>query len=207
MIHWFLKAKHWQIFLGYAGIFLLTMILLFSSIFSIILSVDRISEGPENFLFPFWIFLPMVLLMVYDLLYHWNVGGKLHSLIPKPGKFKISYLYWSLAFPVIFIFLIFVGVAIFAITITPEIDNPRPFLTGMIILIPLQLLAMLCQFYRIYFMARAVKSVELGRLARFDECIVECILFWFWIVGIWIIQPRINELYDKSLRNTLPEEE
>ena len=204
---WFLRAKHWQVFLGYAGIILLTMIPFYAFVFGMINSIDPYTGGFESFFLPFLVVIPTFLIMAYDLLYHWHVGTKLHGFIPDSGKFKLKYLHWSLSFPVIYIVLVVIGVAIFATSITPEFDDPRPVFIGLLFLIPLHLLAMICQFYRIYFMARTVKSVELGRLARFDECIVECLLFWFWIIGIWLIQPRVNELYEKSLRNALPAEE
>jgi hypothetical protein len=58
------------------------------------------------------------------------------------------------------------------------------------------LVAMLAGFYQIYFLAKMVKMVELQREVRFEEYLLECVLFWFYFVGIWIIQPKINQFVE-----------
>jgi hypothetical protein len=37
--------------------------------------------------------------------------------------------------------------------------------------------------------------VELQREALAGDYIVDFILFWFFIVGIWFLQPRINKIF------------
>jgi hypothetical protein len=49
-------------------------------------------------------------------------------------------------------------------------------------------------FWSMVFTARVIKSVELQRKARFEDAVAEFFLIWFFIVGLWILQPRVNRI-------------
>jgi len=36
--------------------------------------------------------------------------------------------------------------------------------------------------------------MELGRMAKFSEYLGEIVLIWFSMIGLWVIQPKLNEL-------------
>ena len=81
-------------------------------------------------------------------------------------------------------------------------DSPPP--NGMVgigigILIPLHLFSMFCMFYLLYFCSKTIKSIELKREALFGDYIGEFLLLWFFVIGIWIIQPKINKMVDKNI--------
>jgi hypothetical protein len=76
-------------------------------------------------------------------------------------------------------------IAIFAII------APRLFVA----MIPLSLLAVFCMFYNLYFVAKNLVMAETGKSAAYFDCAGPFLLLWFAIVGVWIIQPRINRLY------------
>ena len=200
MIEWFLRAKHWQLALIFMAIFALMPIFFASYFINVINNTDPFMNDPAAMHFPFWMFVPLVLLLAYDFLYYWSVGMGLHGLIKEPGKLKLKYLQWALAYPIIYM-SVALGLSLtFVFSVDGMLFEPGPnMIVIMLLAIPLHLLAIFCGFYKIYFMARLVKSVELGRTARLDEAIVEGVLFWFYFIGIWIIQPKVNEFYEKSL--------
>ena len=49
--------------------------------------------------------------------------------------------------------------------------------------------------YVLHTLAKCLVTVEQQRHVVFNDFFLEFILFWFWIVGIWILQPRINEIF------------
>ena len=47
-------------------------------------------------------------------------------------------------------------------------------------------------------LAKLMKTAELQRKPDGDEFIGEFFLFWFFFVGIWILQPRINKMFEQE---------
>jgi len=64
------------------------------------------------------------------------------------------------------------------------------------IIIPLHLFSMFCIFYTLYFVAKTFKTVELQREVKFSDFAGEFFLIWFYPIGIWIIQPKINKFIE-----------
>ena len=61
-----------------------------------------------------------------------------------------------------------------------------------------QSLYIFCIFYCFYFVARTLKAVEWQKPVTLGDYILEIVLFWFYFVGVWFIQPRINKLFDTA---------
>jgi hypothetical protein len=55
---------------------------------------------------------------------------------------------------------------------------------------------MFCIFYCFYFTAKVLKTVELQKPVTFNDYAGEFFLIWFFPIGIWFIQPRINRLFN-----------
>lgn len=53
---------------------------------------------------------------------------------------------------------------------------------------------MFCTVYTMYFAAKTIKLAELQRPVTFTDFADEFFLIWFFPIGIWFVQPRINEL-------------
>jgi hypothetical protein len=55
-------------------------------------------------------------------------------------------------------------------------------------------------FYILYFVAKTMKSVEMQKTVTFNDYAGEFFLIWFFPIGIWFLQPRINKIFgfDKS---------
>ena len=63
-----------------------------------------------------------------------------------------------------------------------------------LIIIPFQLFSIFSMFYCMYFIAKTIKTVELQRYVYFSDYIAEIIMIWFFPIGIWFLQPKINKM-------------
>ena len=57
-------------------------------------------------------------------------------------------------------------------------------------------------FHTMYFAAKTIKCVELKRNVTFSDIAGEFFLIWFFPIGVWILQPRINKLIDGDISYT-----
>jgi hypothetical protein len=64
------------------------------------------------------------------------------------------------------------------------------------VLVPLQLMSMFCTFYCFYFIAKALKTIELQQAVTFNDCALEFFGIWIFPVGIWFVQPKINKIFN-----------
>jgi hypothetical protein len=60
------------------------------------------------------------------------------------------------------------------------------------ILTPLTFFGLMYTFYTI---PKSLKSTELNREVKFSECILEAFLLYFFPIGVWLMQPRINRIF------------
>jgi hypothetical protein len=67
------------------------------------------------------------------------------------------------------------------------------------IIFPLHFFAMFCIFYCLYFVAKTFKTVELQREVTFSDFAGEFFLFWFFPIGVWIVQPKINKMIEEPI--------
>lgn len=65
------------------------------------------------------------------------------------------------------------------------------------IIFPLHFFAMYCMFYLLYFVSKSLTLAESGKPASFYDDSGPFFLLWFFPIGIWIAQPRINRLYER----------
>ena len=63
------------------------------------------------------------------------------------------------------------------------------------LLVPLHLFAIFCLLYIFYFVARSLVAVNKGRLVSLADYAMSLILVMLYPIGVWRIQPRINQLY------------
>ena len=73
-----------------------------------------------------------------------------------------------------------------------EVDSTAGAVVGFVIV--LHLSSIVCIIFGLRFAAKTMKSVELGRMARFGDYAGEFFLMWFSIIGFWVLQPRLNKL-------------
>ena len=61
-------------------------------------------------------------------------------------------------------------------------------------ILPLHLLAMAAIFYALLFTAKSLVMVERNEATKFFEYSGPFFLLWFFPIGVWFIQPRVNKL-------------
>lgn len=51
-------------------------------------------------------------------------------------------------------------------------------------------------FYTFKNVSQSLKSIEIGEKAKFKDYILDAILIFIFPIGIWFIQPRLNQIYN-----------
>lgn len=174
----FVTAKHWQVFLLLTGAFLLAQMVGQS------LGIGRLvtREQFQDALGPF--FLLTFLVMALYLSWLWALGRFAWQLAPPQSRPALSRFRLALTYPIVYVplFYLLVGGAV------------EPSVAVLAVIFPLHLLGMFCMFYNFYFVAKSIALAEGKRVDSFYDCAGAFFLLWFFPVGIWILQPRVNAL-------------
>ena len=196
MINKFLKAKHWQLFLLGFGI---PMVFQFLFMFSVIAGMNDQGELDPDTFFSFMSFLPIIIVLSMGILFgwFWSIAIGLQGKVPENvrmnvGKFKVFFF-----IPLIYILLI----SVFMFSVFGNASGILGLFasTGSIFIIFfLHLFSMFCIFYVMYFAAKTFKTVELQREVSFLDFVGEFFLLWFFPIGIWFLQPKINEMMEEE---------
>jgi hypothetical protein len=201
MINWFLKMKHWQLFIL---LFVLPVILFFASmgVFMYqILHDTKLNEmaNPRNFFESISVFyIPILIVSYVHLAWYWCIVIGLQKSVPVHIAMKIekfNFLFWSQ----IYIVALF-GIAVFYFA--DRLSNAvfeqdfKFIIIYFIIAIPLGLYSLFCAIYIMYCAAKTYKTVQLQREVNFMEFIGEFFLIWHYPIGIWFIQPKLNHFYE-----------
>ena len=202
MTSFFLKAKHWLLFLLMFGIPLIfqfgMMIMMFSTI-------NATGQPDPTFMFDMMAYFPVIMLIYMGLLFgwFWSIAIGLQPKVPKSivmktKKFKIFFF-----IPVLYITFLMLFMANMFTGFDPMNSEPSGFLfPGVIaIILPLHLLSMFSIFYCIYFCAKTLKTILLEREVSFGEFAGEFFMLWFWPIGIWILQPKINTMVNSTTKS------
>lgn len=197
MIDKFLKAKHWQLFILITGVPLLFQVIMMSTMFS---SIDFKTNSPSFDMFNIMKFIPIVMIISVGTFFgwFWSIAIGLQKKVPegvtmKTKKFKIFFF-----IPLIYISLISIFISgMFSGISQNGLEPSGSFIGGMVgIILPLHLLSMFGIFYSMYFVAKTIKTVELQKEVSFSDFAGEFFMIWFYIIGIWIIQPKINKMIE-----------
>ncbi len=195
----FLKAKHWQLFLvdfGLPIIANLTMYILFMR--SIMVSVMANQEPDPTVILNYLPFILIVsLISMFSLAgWIWAMSTGLQSQIPENIHLKIKKFKRFFFIP--FVYVLFIAILVIANIgyITHPKSNPDFSNIGtlVLIIIPFHLLSIFSGFYTLYFAAKTYKTAELQKEVKFSDFAFEFILLWFYPIGIWILQPKINQM-------------
>jgi hypothetical protein len=196
----FLRMKHWQLFLLLFGI---------PFIFQVIgaLSLSYFKNPTLLFMaFPIILFLYMVAFFTW----FYTLGTHLNRKLPDTvqmslRRFKIflsiPFLYFLLI--CIFLFSLFINLSAMAASGTSDpmaFSAARPSWLFFILVIPLHFFSMFCILYSLYFIAKSLKIAEGQRIVTFNDFAGEFFLIWFFPIGVWFIQPRINRLFENDRR-------
>lgn len=195
MIKKFLKAKHWQLFILVFGLPMLFYTVMMVTIF---ISISN-GTDPSSILFGM-AFFPIVMLLFISMQFGWlwSIAIGLQPKVPENVTMKVKKFKLFFFVPLIYIVLISIFMGLFANQIMQSGNPPSIGLVAsfMVIIIPLHLFSIFCIFYTLYFVAKTFKTVELQREVRFSDFVGEFFMIWFYPVGIWIIQPKLNKMIE-----------
>lgn len=198
----FLRAKHWQLF-----ILIYTLpIIFYANQMSYMLDPQWLAQAedyPEMLLANFKYIAPMMIVLVlFYYGWYWSVAMGLQSKLPPYVQMKITKFKWFFLIPFFYMLGLSFGMELFFSSYIPDLMNgeiipdPQKILIIVAILVPIHFFSIFGIFYSIYFIAKTIRSVELQRETRFEDFIAEFFLIWFFPIGIWILQPKINKLLD-----------
>ena len=185
MIEKFLKAKHWQIFILTFGLpFILQLILMPMSI----------ENNPGTMIK----YMPLIMIVFIAgfLGWLWSVSIGLQAKVPADVKMKVLKFKILLFIPLIYLPILF-GFIEFLPFGEREIGqdlNATLKIMFFAAIFMFHILSMFGIFYSLYFVAKTFKTVELQREVTFSDFAGEFFMIWFFPIGIWVIQPKINKM-------------
>lgn len=176
----FLRAKSWQVFALAIGLGVLGQIVAAISLIRSMESPDELLKVPVGFGI-------VAVLTVFCLLaWYWSIGAFLNLRVPSALRLKSGFFRFALVYPAIYV-LFFMCV----------FNTSNAVL--LLLIFPLHFLAMFCLFYLLYFVSKSLVLAETCKPAAFNDYAGPFFLIWFFPIGIWFIQPRINRQYMESL--------
>jgi hypothetical protein len=108
--------------------------------------------------------------------------GLFFDSLVEPGlRMQTQFFRFSLVYPVVY-------VPIFFLVVIPDTGFP-----GWVV--PLHLACMVCLFYFLYFASKNLVLAETRKPVSFYEYAGPFFLLWFFPVGVWFIQPKVNRLF------------
>lgn len=189
MIEKFLKAKHWQLFLLTFGIPMIFQFIIMAGMFS---SVGGGNNPDSSFMFSYMKFFPIMMILFMGVFFgwFWSVAVGLQSKIPDGAKMKVKKFKIFFFIPLIYILFL---LGFLMISMTEGGLNPAIFA----VIVPIHLFSMFCIFHTLYFVAKTFKTVELQREVSFSDFAGEFFMIWFYPIGVWIVQPKINKMIEE----------
>lgn len=175
----FLRAKHWQLFL------LLVLGQIVAEFAAFITLPPRIHSWREFGPIGLLLLATMVLIFLCFLAWLGALGMFFRSMEKPELRMETGFFRFALIYPAIYMPIFF------ATLFTDRLDYTA-------LIIPLHLLAMVCLFYNLFFVSKNLVIVEKERSVTFSEYAGPFFLLWFYPIGIWIIQPKVNQLYSRQ---------
>lgn len=195
MISNILKAKHWQVFLILFGPVFCFQLFAMQSIFNIRLESETDILAPLQLYFSY---APVLILLTIFTMgtWFWSIGVGLQKTIPSELQLKVNRFKIALLIPGIYsLFFIWGFIYIINNIFAASGDiAPALILDWFPYIIPLHLLSIFCIFYCMAFVAKTIQTAESQRTVSFGDYIGNFFLIWFLPIGVWILQPKINEL-------------
>lgn len=181
IVGFYLRSKHWQIFSLLCGIFIICLLI------ALICTIQAPAQSSRNFLNLGLLFQAvMMLYMICFLGWLGSMGSFLNSLIIPSLRMRASFFRFAFIYPVTYAIIAF---TVFLLNLKPTIY---------IFIVPLHLLATFCMVYNLYFVSKSLTLVETGKPVSFYDYAGPFFLLWFFPIGIWYIQPKINRIYAQN---------
>lgn len=175
-----LKIKHWQLF----GLLILV------PVFFQLIGIESLLNGDPRETFKMF---PILVILFCTIMYSWiySIGIFMNKRLPQTVSLNLTTFRVFTFFIVTYVIMaVILMTLIFSDTIIAIPNMTMVFLM-------LHLFVMFCIFYCMWFTAKSLKSVELQRPVTFSDFAGDFLLILFFPIGVWIIQPRINKLFEQ----------
>ncbi|MBI3135101.1 MAG: hypothetical protein HYZ14_10555 [Bacteroidetes bacterium] len=207
MLEKLLKAKHWQLFVIVVGIPLFFQFFLMTVIFGSIGS-SRMPDPTAMFAFMPVVFIVYIAAASILFAWYYAIVVKLDTRLPAHLKINMKRFKLFFYFPLVYIGLMALFVILMITNLAGHVQPSPMFIIPFVILIvPLHLFSIFCIGHTFYCVGKTIKSVELKRAAKFEDFAGEFFLAWFYLVGFWILQPKINRLWERTENNETIDED
>ena len=177
-----LTLKHWQLFILLFGLPIMIQITGIAAVIS--------GKPPAIIIFSF----PFVMILFIGVYLGWiyALATRLNGKLPENAGMKLSKFKLFLSVPLVYICLICLFMFGLMNNMWHVPGSPAKIFA---IILPVHLFSIFCIFYCLYFTAKSLKTVELQRPVSFSDFAGEFVLIWFFPIGVWVIQPRVNRLF------------
>jgi hypothetical protein len=178
----FLRARHWQLFTLLMGLYLVGVVFIFAG---------ELGAGPEMGGVPVGLAAAGALTVFWMLCFMAWIGSMgifLNALKMPSDRLRMRLLWFALIYTSLYIF---VFAALFFGSSAPAVGWG---------IVPLHLVATFCIFYVAYFAAKSLARVEKPGRVSFYDCAGPLFLIWFFPLGIWFVQRKINRLWPQTTR-------
>lgn len=186
-----LNLKHWQLFLLIFGV-----PIIFQWVVS---SMVMTSLSPIKILTATLI----VVILFFGLFFSWvyTLGTYLHKKLPETVRMNLTL--FKVSFFILLVYMLIIPVFLMGMLIDVSYSilvfgAKAPSFASVDLLFLFSMISFFCFFYCIYFNAKALLTVERQKPVTFGDFVGEFFLFWFFLIGLWILQPRINKLFETS---------
>lgn len=207
----FLKAKHWQLFILLFGIPFTIQFWWMDDLFSALPKpgddpemVDEVFLGSMMDLMPLFIGVGAV---IFLLQMSWFVSVALGLRKYTPASVRLRRLPFVVSFVLPNLYFIFLFQFLYAL-FDSNFEIPGWFHGGSIaFVILMHLVSFACLFYFVYYTAKAYKTALLKRKVNREEVVGEFFMVLFLFAGIWVLQPRINQIIEGEINPEAAESE
>jgi len=199
MMNNLLKAKHWQIFLFIYGLPLFYQIMLIGSTASSSIGSNKLNTETVLKSLSFNLLFVMISILLF-LYWIWCVGIGLNNKLSKElkirtGKFKNFLIIIALYFIIILLYIWVIMNSWISNNIFHTFTDNGVSLSVFILFFLFNVLVIFCFSYSCYFVAKTLKTAELQEKGNYSNYVGDFFLIWLFPIGIWFIQPRINNLF------------
>jgi len=207
----FLRAKHWQIFIVIFAIPQIAQVVWMNLIFTDRGNMQLQSEvDAEAFLANIFSYMPWLIalgILISFVQFAWYISVCLGLRKYTPESVRLNKTPFSIALSlvVVYILCMFSGLAY----VFQDLENMERWMHPQFILgfVGFSVFGGLAMLYLLYFTAKTYKTAIVKRKVAREEVIGEFFMSWFLFVGIWLMQPKINEMIEGEENPTLAEPE
>lgn len=181
-MNFFLKARAWEVFMV---IVVLPFILQSSLLAFLFSSIEKNSE----LTFRIISMIVLVIMAIY-LFWFWCLGVGLNKYVPEEIRPKVKLFKFGITYSTVYTIFISVLIIFFG--------TSRGGSGYIVVIYFFHLVAVYFMYYALYFISKNLVTSEQQKTVKFSSFSGPFFLLWFFPIGIWFIQPRINKMYSAN---------